>query len=72
VTADKLTAGVRLEGSLWRPICDGVDYAELPAVVADCRPEPHNGHTEMHVWWTVGGDCWYPLDTDLPVLEVAS
>lgn len=67
IRASDLTPGVELAGTLVRPT-DGGGYAELPAVVADCHRAEDAGVVEMHVWWTVGGGCRYPLDEVLYVL----
>lgn len=66
MTADKLTPGLRLRGEIVRE--RGGEFVPLPAVVKDCRREDHDGVVEVHVWWTCGGDCWYPMTADLEVL----
>ncbi len=62
-----LAPGMELAGSLVRETPG--EWLDLPAVVARCRPEMHDGETQMHVWWTFGGDCFYRLDATLLILE---
>jgi hypothetical protein len=71
VTAADLTPGVELDGELVRET-PGREWLSLPAVVADCCREERDGQVQMRVWWTVGGECVYPLDAALRVLEAAA